>query len=139
MPYSKRFYQSRRDDRLSLILSFFVIAAGFGAVVFMAVVASPEPVYAVLGAGAVFGFIGLATILAVVRAPRTDLRRGHYGTWREMWATAFRRREKPKPGKHRYWKKKKTDFIPEPFGTPERQSTFIPERPSNEPPSIFNR
>lgn len=114
----------------AMAASFLVILGGMMTAIILAVASGADPVLSTISAIALFALISLVPLRALRpnRSPQFPRSLPRESFW-SVFVQFFQREEKESTPL-RPWKRKESDFVPEPHGSDYyRHKCFIPERP----------
>lgn len=126
MPFGNDRSQRDRRFNVAVVFSFLLIAESLAGVLMIATASAPDPAWGMATAFGVFFAIGLVPIWLMRNANKSPWAfpsRG--GRWKSFVAW-LRGRDGDRTSKRKVWKRKRTTFTPQPFGS-DRESVFQPE------------
>lgn len=131
MPEKKPFGSDKYA--VAMAASLLVIIGGMMTTIVLAVAAGNDPVWSVISTIALFSLISLIPLRAMrpERSPQFPRMKQRESLW-TLFRQMFEREEKTVTPV-RPWKRKKTDFIPQPHGSDYVEyNCFVPERPEKD-------
>jgi hypothetical protein len=118
----------------AMAASFLVLLGGMLTTIVLSVAAGSDPFWSVVSSVALFGLISLIPLRALrpERGPQFPRARPREGFWTVLKQVFERQTHDSTP--LRPWKRKDSNFVPEPHGSDYfRYKCFVPERPEKDP------